>query len=43
MAIKTGRYGKVSWDPAGGNALVQITGTLSDAQAAKYEAALKGL
>ena len=24
MAIKTGRYGKVSWDPAGGNALVQI-------------------
>ena len=26
-----------------GNALVQITGTLSDAQAAKYEAALKGL
>jgi hypothetical protein len=24
MAIKTGRYGKVSWDPAGGSALVQI-------------------
>lgn len=24
MAIKTGRYGKVSWDPAGGTALVQI-------------------
>ena len=24
MAIKTGRYGKVSWDPLGGSALVQI-------------------
>ena len=24
MAIKTGRYGKVSWDPAGGSALVEI-------------------
>ncbi len=24
MSIKTGRYGKVSWDPAGGSALVQI-------------------
>jgi hypothetical protein len=24
MAIKTGRYGKVSWDPLGGAALVQI-------------------
>jgi hypothetical protein len=24
MAIKTGRYGKVSWDPAGGTALVPI-------------------
>jgi hypothetical protein len=24
MAIKTGRYGKVSWDPAGGTALVEI-------------------
>lgn len=24
MSIKTGRYGKVSWDPAGGTALVQI-------------------
>ena len=24
MSIKTGRYGKVSWDPAGGAALVQI-------------------
>jgi hypothetical protein len=24
MAIKTGRYGKVSWDPAGGTTLVQI-------------------
>src|SRR5262245_7551141 len=24
MAIKTGRNGKVSWDPAGGSALVQI-------------------
>ena len=24
MPIKTGRYGKVSWDPAGGSALVQI-------------------
>lgn len=24
MSIKTGRYGKVSWDPAGGNSLVQI-------------------
>lgn len=24
MSIKTGRYGKVSWDPAGGTALTQI-------------------
>jgi len=24
MSIKTGRYGKVAWDPAGGSALVQI-------------------
>ncbi len=24
MAIKTGRYGKVSWDPAGGSALVTM-------------------
>lgn len=24
MAIKTGRYGKVSWDPAGGTALTEI-------------------
>jgi len=24
MSIKTGRYGKVSWDPAGGTALAQI-------------------
>jgi hypothetical protein len=24
MSIKTGRYGKVSWDPAGGSTLVQI-------------------
>jgi hypothetical protein len=24
MSIKTGRYGKVSWDPLGGSALVQI-------------------
>jgi hypothetical protein len=24
MSIKTGRYGKVAWDPAGGTALVQI-------------------
>lgn len=24
MAIKTGRYGKVSWDPAGGTAVVEI-------------------
>ena len=24
MSIKTGRYGKVSWDPLGGTALVQI-------------------
>lgn len=24
MSIKTGRYGKVSWDPAGGAALVEI-------------------
>src|SRR5262245_34232582 len=24
MSIKTGRYGKVSWDPAGGSALTQI-------------------
>ena len=24
MSIKSGRYGKVSWDPAGGSALVQI-------------------
>ena len=24
MSIKTGKYGKVSWDPAGGTALVEI-------------------